>query len=95
MTCREDKKRKHQTELLDDEEIESVINNTESFLDNVEEVLDSLDSDLDDSDEGATCSFQFSAVIIWFLFTEWLSCVHAVNTEISLHVLTIWLGFSF
>ena len=60
VTCREDKKRKHQTELLDDEEIESVINNTESFLDNVEEVLDSLDSDLDDSDEGATCSFQLS-----------------------------------
>ena len=39
-------------DLLDDEEIESVINNTESFLDNVEDVLHSLDSQLDDSDEG-------------------------------------------
>ena len=64
MTCREDKvscregrktKPKQSsttTCLLDDDDIESILDNTESLLDNVEEVLDSLDSQLDDSDEG-------------------------------------------
>ena len=55
MKCRDDKKRKHQqisSNLLDDDEIESVINNTESFLENVEDVLHSLDSQLDDSEKG-------------------------------------------
>lgn len=55
MTCRDSKKIKPHhlsTDILDDDEIESVINNTESLLDDVEEVLGSLDSELDDSDEG-------------------------------------------
>ena len=62
MTCREDKvkcckdkkpkTKQSTTYLLDDDDIESILDNTESLLDNVEEVLDSLDSQLDDSDEG-------------------------------------------